>query len=199
MNDVLPDNQNRIADLTSRIFHPAVMGIPTLLAILNEMSFSQILGWMTLILGILLIPNVVLQLILQRQGRYVYQRGTRGPLYIVGWLSVLVCLILLIALGAPRVLIACLLALLVWVPVQLFINQTVTKISIHSAVVSGCLTGLLVLGRLDMPLLKILVVSILILTAWARMETKNHTLLQVTLGALVGCLPVLIVFPLVLH
>ena len=199
MNDVLPDNQNRIATLISRIFHPAVMGIPTLLAILNDLSFSQIFGWMIFILSILLIPNVVLQLILQRQGRYVYQRGTRRPLYVVGWLSVLGCLILLIALGAPRVLIACVLALLLWVPVQLFINQTVTKISIHTAVVSGCLTGLLVLGKLDMPLLKILAASILILTAWARMETKNHTLLQVTLGALVGCLPVLIVFPLVLH
>ncbi|MCA0453828.1 MAG: hypothetical protein LCI00_07640 [Chloroflexi bacterium] len=198
MNDMRPTYQNRIATAISLIFHPAVVGVPTLLAILNEMSFAEILGWAVLILGILLIPNVILQLILQRQGRFIYQRDTRKPLYIVGWLSVLICLVILIILNAPRVLVACLIALLVWIPAQLIINQVLTKISIHTAVISGCLTGLLVLGKLDTPLLKVLSVIILILTAWARMETKNHTLPQVALGALVGSLPVLIVFPLVL-
>jgi hypothetical protein len=199
MNDMQPTYQNRIATAISLIFHPAVVGVPTLLAILNEMSFTEILGWTILILGILLVPNVILQLVLQRRGRFIYQRGTRKPLYIVGWLSVLICLVLLIILNAPRVLVACLLALLVWIPAQLVINQVLTKISIHTAVISGCLTGLLVLGRLDTPVIKVLAAIILILTAWARMETKNHTLAQVALGALVGSLPVLIVFPLVLR
>jgi hypothetical protein len=199
MNDIQPTYQNRIATAISLIFHPAVVGLPTLLAILNEMSFAEILGWTVLILGILLIPNVILQLILQRRGRFVYQRGTRKPMYIVGWLSVFICLVILIILNAPRVLVACLLALLVWIPAQLVINQALTKISIHTAVISGCLTGLLVLDRLDTPFLKVLAAIILILTAWARMETKNHTLAQVALGALVGSLPVLIVFPLVLR
>ncbi|MEZ4667749.1 MAG: hypothetical protein R3E39_07510 [Anaerolineae bacterium] len=198
MNDIRPTYQNRIATAISLLFHPAVVGVPTLLAILNEMSFTEILGWTVLILGILLIPNVILQLILQRRGRFIYQRDTRKPLYIVGWLSVLICLVILIFLNAPRVLVACLIALLVWIPAQLIINQVLTKISIHTAVISGCLTGLLVLGKLDTPFLKVLAVIILISTAWARMETKNHTLPQVALGALVGSLPVLIVFPLVL-
>jgi hypothetical protein len=199
MNEIIPDERNRVAVLISRVFHPAVIGIPTLLAILSEMSLDQILGWMTLMLSILLVPNVLLQWWLQRRGQYVYQRGTRVPLYIIGWLSVLICLGILTALQAPRVLIACLLALLVWVPVQLFINQVFTKISIHTAVVSGCLTGLWVLGKLTSPVLAIAAILILIGTAWARMETKNHTLLQVVLGALVGCVPVLLVFPLVMR
>ncbi|MEP6987943.1 MAG: hypothetical protein ABI970_20245 [Chloroflexota bacterium] len=199
MNDILPDNRNRIAHLISLIFHPAIVGIPTLLAILSEMTLSESLGWMVLMIGLLLAPNILLQIILQRKGRLVYQRQTRRPMYIVGWFSVLICLILLIILSAPHVLIACLLALLIWIPFQLIINQSLTKISIHVAVISGCLTGLLVLGKLDSPLLKILAIIILILTAWARIETKNHTLLQVVLGAVVGCLPVLIVFPLVLR
>jgi hypothetical protein len=199
MNDILPTYQNRIATAISLLFHPALVGVPTLLAILNEMSLAEILGWTVLILGILLIPNVILQLSLQRRGRFIYQRDTRKPLYIVGWLSVFTCLVILIILNAPRVLVACLIALLVWIPAQLIINQVLTKISIHTAVISGCMTGLLILGRLDTPFLKMLAAIILILTAWARMETKNHTLAQVALGALVGSLPVLIVFPLVLR
>jgi hypothetical protein len=199
MNEIVPDERNRVAVLISRVFHPAVIGIPTLLAILSEMPLDQMLGWMALMLGILLVPNVLLQWWLQRRGQYVYQRGTRVPLYIIGWLSVLICLGILTVLQAPRVLIACLLALLVWVPVQLFINQVFTKISIHTAVVSGCLTGLWVLGKLTLPLLAIAAILILIGTAWARMETKNHTLLQVVLGALVGGVPVLLVFPLVMR
>lgn len=199
MNDILPDNRNRVANLISHIFHPAVVGVPTLLAILSEMSLSESIGWMGLMLGVLLVPNIILQVILQRRGRFVYQRQTRLPMYLVGWFSVLICLVLLILLSAPRVLIACLLALLVWIPFQLIINQVFTKISIHVAVVSGCLTGLLVLGKLDSPMLKLIAIVILILTAWARIETKNHTLLQVVLGAVVGCLPVLLMFPLVLR
>ena len=119
MNDILPDNRNRIANLISLIFHPAVVGVPTLLAILSEMTLTESIGWMALMLGLLLVPNILLQIILQRKGRLVYQRQTRRPMYIVGWFSVLICLVLLIIMSAPRVLIACLLALLVWIPFQL--------------------------------------------------------------------------------
>ena len=199
MNDILPDNRNSWAKLIGFIFHPAVVGAPTLLAILSDMSLAESIRWIGLMLGVLLIPNILLQVVLQRKGRFVYQRQTRLPMYSVGWFSVLVCLMLLIGLSAPRVLIACLLALLVWIPFQLFINQTLTKISIHVAVISGCLTGLLVLNKLESPILKLLAIVIVVLTAWARIKTKNHTRLQVVLGAVVGCLPVLIVFPLVLR
>ncbi len=88
MNDILPDNRNRVANLISHIFHPAVVGIPTLLAILSEMSLSESIGWMGLMLGVLLVPNIVLQVILQRRGRFVYQRQTRLPMYVVGWFLV---------------------------------------------------------------------------------------------------------------
>ena len=199
MNDILPDNRNPWAKFIGFIFHPAVVGAPTLLAILSDMSLAESIRWIGLMLGVLLIPNILLQVLLQRKGRFVYQRQTRLPMYSVGWVSVLVCLMILIGLSAPRVLIACLLALLVWIPFQLFINQTLTKISIHVAVISGCLTGLLVLNKLESPILKLLAIIIVVLTAWARIKTKNHTRLQVVLGAVVGCLPVLIVFPLVLR
>ncbi len=199
MNDILPDNRNPWAKLIGFIFHPALVGAPTLLTILSDMSLAESIRWIGLMLGVLLIPNILLQVVLQRKGRFVYQRQTRLPMYSVGWVSVLVCLMILIGLSAPRVLIACLLALLVWIPFQLFINQMLTKISIHVAVISGCLTGLLVLNKLESPILKLLAIVIVVLTAWARIKTKNHTRLQVVLGAVVGCLPVLIVFPLVLR
>ncbi|MCA0455433.1 MAG: hypothetical protein LCI00_15765 [Chloroflexi bacterium] len=199
MNDILPDNRNSAAKIVGLVFHPAVVGAPTLMAILSEMTLIESLSWIGLMLTVLLVPNIILQIFLQQKGRFVYQRQTRLPMYVVGWCSVLVCLIILALLNAPKVLVACLMALLVWIPFQLIINQKITKISIHVAVISGCLTGLLVLNKLDSPELRILAPVILVLTAWARIKTKNHTLLQVALGAILGCLPVLIVFPIVLR
>jgi membrane-associated phospholipid phosphatase len=39
----------------------------------------------------------------------------------------------------------------------------------------------------------------LLLVGYARIVTRNHTLQQVVLGAIIGTLPVLIVFPLVMQ
>ena len=66
---------------------------------------------------------------------------------------------------------------------------------VFTAVVSGCFTGLLVLGKLDSTALIATGLAIIALTIWARIVTKNHTPLQVTLGLVVGAGSVLVVFP----
>jgi hypothetical protein len=53
---------------------------------------------------------------------------------------------------------------------------------------------LLLLGKLNTPLLQLLMLAIVIITVWARVVTHNHTRLQVGLGLLVGALPPLLVF-----
>ncbi|MEO8396275.1 MAG: hypothetical protein ABI700_25005, partial [Chloroflexota bacterium] len=65
-------------------------------------------------------------------------------------------------------------------------------------VVAGCYTALLILGRLETLPLQIALFALVIITLWARVITRNHTIPQVILGVLVGVLPVLLVFPLVL-
>jgi len=105
---------------------------------------------------------------------------------------------ILIMLSAPRILIAGLTVLILWLPAQMLINHYVTKISAHASVIAGCLTGLLLIGKLNHPVLLALVVSVALVTMWSRVETKNHTVPQVVMGFLIGALPVLIVFPLML-
>ena len=133
-----------------------------------------------------------------RHQRYIYQRSTRGPLYFIGFLSVLTCLLILVIFNASRILIASLITLVIWVPAQMLINCYVTKISAHAGVVAGCATALLLAGKLNHPVLVALVIVIAVITMWARVETKNHTVPRVLMGFLVGSLPVLIVFPLIL-
>jgi membrane-associated phospholipid phosphatase len=108
------------------------------------------------------------------------------------------CLALLVIFNAPRILVACFVALVIWAPIQLLINRYVTKISTHAGVVAACSTGLLLAGKLNHPILLALMIVIAVVTLWARVETKNHTVPQVLLGFLVGALAVLVVFPLML-
>lgn len=197
--DVTPDNTNRIAYLIGRIFHPYLICIPTIFAILSDMPFAEAVKWSLLVLGIVLTPGILASAYVAiRHKRYIYQRSTRGPLYFIGFMSVLTCLLILVVFNAPRILIASLITLVIWVPAQMLINRYVTKISAHAGVVAGCATALLLAGKLNHPVLLVLMILVAVITMWSRVETKNHTVPQVVMGFLVGALPVLIVFPLML-
>jgi membrane-associated phospholipid phosphatase len=198
MVDPTPDYRNRFAYWVGRVFHPYLICIPTLAAVLSDLPFSQALGWVVLVVVVLVAPLIVIGALLQRQARFLHQRTTRTPIYLAFWGSLLVCLVLLIILQAPPKLSVCIVALALWLPVQLVINTYVTKVSTHAAVVAGCMTGLLLLGELNHVLLFIGALAAVVLTLWARVVTRHHTWQQVAMGTLTGALPVLIVFPLLL-
>ena len=199
ITDTSPDHSNKLAFIIGRIFHPFLVIIPTLFAVLSDLSLADAVKWSVLILGIVLTPGILINTYIGlRYKKYVYQREIRGPLYLIGFLSGLACLVALIVLQVPRILIAGLTVLIVWLPAQMLINQYMTKISAHAGVIAGCLTGLLLIGKLNHPLLLALVVLIAIITMWSRVTTKNHTIPQVIMGFLLGALPVLIVFPMML-
>jgi membrane-associated phospholipid phosphatase len=193
--ELIPDTRNRLAYLVGLLFHPAVIGIPTLYLILKDLPLGQVVQWTVLIVGILVLPGFVAVQLYRQRGRYTYQRETRGVLYLIGWSCALLCTLLLVLLQAPPVLIACTTTLVVWVPLQLLINQRFTKISTHAAVVAGCATALLVLGELPTLWSRGLALAIVVAVCWARVVTRNHTLLQVALGVLLGSAVVLLVFP----
>jgi hypothetical protein len=194
MDDPAPDNRNRLAFLIGRIFHPYIITIPTLFAVLSDLTFKEALQWSIIVIAMVLLPGMTLAAYLQRRGHPLYQRRTRTPLYIVGWCSVLICIVVINQMGAPVILVSSLVALAIWAPLQLTINTFITKISAHAAIASGCAVGLFLLGKLDSPLLQLLVLAIVVITIWARVVTHNHTLLQVSLGVLVGALPPILVF-----
>ena len=199
MIDPEPDHSNRLAFYAGRIFHPYIICVPTLIAVLSDLPPDQIFAWTLLVLAVILLPTLLFGIYLQRRGRLFHQRSTRNPLYLSGWLSVLVCLVVLVVLDAPQVLIACLTTLAVWLPVQFGINAYITKLSAHAAVAAGCYTGLLLLGKLDNPVVQWGLFAFVVATVWARVTTRNHSIGQVILGLVVGTLPVLIVFPIVLN
>ena len=69
---------------------------------------------------------------------------------------------------------------------QAIINARLTKISAHTAVVTGILTALLLMGDLNSPFLITGAVGMVTATAWARVVTGHHTVLQVSLGIVVS-------------
>jgi hypothetical protein len=198
MNEQAPDQSNRLAYWTGRIFHPYVLCVPVMLIALSGLTLAEAVKWSLLVAVIVLVPAISLIAFIHRRGKFIHQRDTRGPVYITTWISILICVGVLIALNAPKVLVAGLATLAVWTPLQMNINRYVTKISIHAAVTAGSAMGLLILGKLNSPALQIGTLAIVLLVAWARVTTKNHTLAQVLLGLAVGVGTVILVFPLAL-
>src|SRR5690606_6521265 len=117
-------------------------------------------------LAVLLIPPLTLIYVLRRRGRMTYQRTTRTPIYLLGIACIVLNLIIFQVWGAPRILTACFATLLVWLPLQLAINTWVTKISAHTAVVTGCGVGLIAAGVAAHPALVGLILALIVLVAW---------------------------------
>ena len=198
MNDPIPVHHNRFAVIVGQILNPFLLPIPTLLIILNDLPLGERLKWFGLTMVMILVPGAIATALTERFVNPIYKRYTRGPLYLVAWISVLSCLIVILRLNAPSILVASVATLSVWVPLQWAVNTWVTKISAHAAVAAGCLTTLIVLDKAGTPLIEILLLALMILTIWSRVVTRHHTVIQVVLGIAVGTLPVLVVFPLVL-
>jgi hypothetical protein len=193
--DLIPNDRNPIAVIIGRILHPFVVSVVTLILMLRSFPVGEAASWVIAISVILIAPVTVFMTMIQRQDRYAYQRRERGTIYLIGWISVIVCLLLSLVLQAPRVLVFGLLTLAVWVPLQRFVNYQFTKVSAHAAVITACVVGLVLLGQLNTPLGWLFGVAVIVLTAWARVETTNHSPTQVIVGMIVGALPVLVIFP----
>jgi hypothetical protein len=194
VTDPVPHNGNRLGIWLSMIFHPFTVFIPALFIVLKDTRPLVAVGWVAFIAIIILVPALTLIRFARRQGRYTYQREMRHPLYLVFWVSMVLCVGLAAALDAPDRLVFSLLALVVWGPLQAVINARLTKISAHTAVVTGILTALVLMGDLDSPLLVGGAVGIVCATAWARVVTGHHSVLQVSLGIVVSVLSVVIAF-----
>lgn len=198
MNDPVPVHDNRLAVIIGRVLDPFLLPIPTLLVILSGLPVGEALVWFVLVITMILIPGFISTALMERYVNPVYKRRTRGPLYLIAWISVLVCLAVVLRLQAPPVLVASVATLAVWVPLQWAVNTWVTKISAHAAVAAGCVTTLIVMGKAGTPVIQITLLALVVITLWARVITHHHTIPQVILGLLVGVLPVLVVFPLIL-
>lgn len=190
VSDPVPHNRNRLGMLLGLLLHPFVIFIPALFVVLKDVPPLHALGWVGGIAVLILLPQGIVISWARRQDRYLYQRQTRRWLYPTFGLSIGVCTVVALALGAPSRLLFALVALCVWVPLQGLVNHAYTKVSGHTAVVTGIACALIVMGDLDTPLLVSGAVGVVVATAWARLVTGNHTTLQAVLGILVSAVAV---------
>lgn len=131
-----------------------------------------------------------------RQGRWedhhVGDRSKRPLVMLAILASVLVGTGLMVATGAPRELVALLVAMITGLIATLAVTL-VWKISIHAAVASGTIVVLaLVFG----PVLNLLWLLVGVV-GWSRVELRDHTPAQVLGGVVVGSSAALLVFQLV--
>ncbi|MGJ5755217.1 hypothetical protein FB563_3435 [Streptomyces puniciscabiei] len=121
----------------------------------------------------------------QRRGywgdRHVRRRQDRLILIPGIMASVITGMILMGLLGAPREMIALVTAMLATL-IAILVITTAWKISVHTAVSSGAIV-MLAMAYGAWPLLLYPLVAIV---GWSRVELKDHTLLQVCAGTVLG-------------
>jgi hypothetical protein len=113
--------------------------------------------------------------------RHVRVRAQRPALLGFTLASVFVGLALLRVLQAPRPLFALMAAMVAGMAVTLIVT-TLWKISVHTSCVAGAVTSLAILVHPGALLLAPLVV----VTGWARVVRRDHTIAQVVAGTVVG-------------
>lgn len=185
--DTAPSRIERVATLITDILAPAYLVIAVLIAVGASAGSSMAtgIGWgllAALFCGVIPFGFILIGV---RRGRLTDQHvGKREqrivPLgFAVG--SVIAGLIALWALDAPRDLIALVVAMLAGLVVT--ISVTVKwKVSVHAAVAAGTVVILcLVFGWICL-----LAVPIVVAIAWSRVTLRDHTLAQVTVGAILG-------------
>ena len=179
--------RRRLARLITEVLAPANVGSATFLLVAwdSTPSVAETLRWglLTILFAIALPFSFILWGVRRRRftDHHIRLREQRPVALVVGIASAPVGLILIAILGAPRELIA----LVVAMEVGLIISLAITlfwKMSIHVASVAGSIVILvLVLGP---PF--IVLAPVVALVRWARVELGDHTPAQVAAGAAIG-------------
>lgn len=176
-----------VARVFTELFAPSPVGIVALIAI--AWRFSPTLGdalrWLGLSALFVVIFPFAFLVGQVRRGRvtdiHVRRREQRLPIILVFLGAWLVLIALLATLGAPYELTALIVAGIT----ALVVTGAITtrwKISLHVGVASGVLTVFTLLFGGGM----LVLVPILPLIGWARIELRDHTFPQVVAGAVVG-------------
>ena len=148
-------------------------------------SLVEAASWTLVVLSTAILPLLGFIAFQTRRGIFaddqVPTRHRRNQAYLVGNACLLVCLLILTLLQAPKSLIALLLAMLASGSIASGLNLH-WKVSIHTGALAGAAVSLLVfMGPLALPAL-----ALIPLVAWTRLVLRRHTLGQVIAGGIVG-------------
>jgi len=187
--------RERIASLTSNILNPFLVSL-TLILLLSLKSASSALDavkWslISIAVGILPVFSIIIYLVRSRKLKspFINIRKQRTKIYLLAGVCAGVGCIILPYLGAPKELMATFVAGLSAVVVFMCVNL-LWKISLHTALVTASVTVLIILYG---PIAAVAVVLVPLI-AWSRIELKHHSPAQVTAGALLAALIVVVVF-----
>ena len=187
--------RKRIANLTSNILNPFSVTLIIILLLSFESTSSTLdaLKWSLILiaLGILPIFSVIIYLVHNERldGVFISARGQRTKIYWLAGACAGAGCVILPYFGAPSMLVATFVAGLSAVVIFMCINLW-WKISLHTAFVTASVTVLVILYGW----LAGVTVVLIPLMSWARIELKHHSLAQVTAGALLAALIVVVVF-----
>jgi membrane-associated phospholipid phosphatase len=178
---------DRVARWVTEIFAPQVLviGMPPVVGLVSD-------GWTGFRWGFVAsalcggVPAVVIAMGVRSgrlDSRHIVDRSRRTAPLLVAVVAVFAALLLLGLLGAPRLLIATVGAMLAGLAVTVPVTLK-WKISFHAAVSAGTV---LVLARV-LPVAPTLAggAVVVALVGWARVRLAHHTAAQVAAGALVG-------------
>ena len=187
--------RERIASLTSNILNPFLVSL-VLILLLSFKSTSSTLDtvkWSLILIAVSILPVflVIIYLVRNRrlEGPFINIRKQRTEIYLLAGVGASVGCIVFHYLGAPPILVATAVAGLSGVVVFMCVNL-LWKISLHTAFVTASVTALIILYGSIAAVTVVLVPLI----AWSRIELKHHSLAQVTAGALLAALIVVVVF-----
>jgi len=187
----------KIAEIISLILDPLVvlMPVPFFLVFEKTGNLTMSIEW-TVISAFFIFIYFLLVLIGIKFKIFsdldISKREQRPEAFLLGIILIISYLICLFLLHAPEILQIGTYALILGT-VVITIANTFTKVSWHLAVLSAFLTGIALIegweflpGFILLPLL-----------AWARIKTKNHTLLQTVLGSALGILTTIVIYVIV--
>lgn len=187
--------RKRIANLTSITLNPFLVGIAVilLLSFASTTSTADAFKWWLLLITVSILPVFLVTFYLAQSGRidgiFIAVRQQRTRIYILSSVCVLAGFIILYLCKAPPTLMAVFAAGLLAAVIFMGINMW-WKISLHSAFIAASTTALVILygwiGSASAVLIPLM--------GWSRIELKYHSLAQVTTGALLAILIVVVVF-----
>ena len=185
----------RLANFISNVFNPFLLSLVAILliSISSTERLSTAFMWSLIVIGISMLPVYLLAIYFVKSGRldsvFSSSRQQRSGIYVSGCISVLLSGIILYLLGAPTELVAIMITVLVTGVVFLIINLR-WKISIHAAFAMGVSLLLVLLYGW----VAIITLPLVLLIAWSRVELGQHSGRQVSVGALVAMVVLLLVF-----
>lgn len=187
-----------LARRISQIFHPVLMNLASFLIVGFAALASRTTGllWAGICILAILIPPVVFYYVRLRQGAYsdedISVREQRNELYLFSLVWAVLAIGGLVLLGVPRPFLALILAGVGLGLVNGLINLF-WKISAHASSVASVATIALLYWRPMGVVLWIAAITV----GWARVRTRNHTVLQVLAGFTTATLIVVVAFTLI--